>query len=169
MPEHTEALDRMPIGGQTGSRSAGWDGTDRKSPAVRLKPARHRWWVHLGMMVTLVVSLVFETVLTIHIVVGLVFVALALTHVTQRRLTSGRLAAKLLRVRTLGSPVGRMAVADALLAALSLAMLGTGFWDLFDGHPTRIRWHALTGVALAVFLVVHTVRRRKRLRSSRVR
>lgn len=44
-------------------------------------------------------------------------------------------------------------------------MLVSGFWDWFAGHPTKIRWHAITGVVLPV----HTARRRSRLRRSRVR
>ncbi len=48
-------------------------------------------------------------------------------------------------------------------------MLVSGFWDWFAGHPTRIRWHALTGVALAVLLLIRKARRKSRLRRSRVR
>jgi hypothetical protein len=56
-----------------------------------------------------------------------------------------------------------------LLAALTLAMLVAGFLDWFAGHPTRVRWHALTGVALTVMLAIHTIRRRARLRRTTVR
>jgi hypothetical protein len=48
-------------------------------------------------------------------------------------------------------------------------MLASGFWDWSLGHPTRIRYHALVGVGLAVLLLVHSVTRRKRLRTSKVR
>ena len=58
---------------------------------------------------------------------------------------------------------------DALLGAVSLVMLISGFWDWSLGHPTRIRWHAISGVVLSGFLLTHTLRRRKRLRSSQVR
>jgi hypothetical protein len=47
-------------------------------------------------------------------------------------------------------------------------MLLSGFIDLGIGHPTRIRWHAISGVALAIWLVAHTLRRRARLRNSHV-
>jgi len=63
----------------------------------------------------------------------------------------------------------RLAVADALLAAVTVAMLVSGFWDWSLGHPTRIRWHAFAWFLLAPLLVVHTLRRWARLRSSRVR
>jgi hypothetical protein len=127
-----------------------------------------RWLVHLGLVGTTIVSLVFEPlVLAIHIAVGLAFAVLAIAHLVQRRRVSARLLARLSRPgRTLA---GRLALADALLAALAAAMLASGFWDWSVGHPTRIRWHAITGVVLTVLLVVHTARRRSRLRRSKVR
>jgi hypothetical protein len=54
-------------------------------PATRSVGVITRWLVHLGLIVTAAVSLVFETVLTIHIMVGLVFVALVACHLVQRR------------------------------------------------------------------------------------
>ena len=116
-----------------------------------------RWLVHLGLIATLVVSLMFEPlVLAIHIAVGLVFAVLAGLHLAQRRRVSARLLA-------------RLALADLLLAVITAGMLASGFWDWFAGHPTKIRWHAITGVVLAILLVVHTIRRRSRLRRSAVR
>ena len=127
-----------------------------------------RWWVHLGLIATAVVSLAFEPILTIHIAVGLVFVGLVVGHLLQRRRTASKLARRLLRVRTLHRPGGRRAVADSFLAAVTVAMLVSGFWDWSLGHPTRMRWHAVTGVVLGGVLLGHTVRRRSRLRSSNV-
>ena len=114
-------------------------------------------------------SLVFEPVVTVHVVVGLIFVALVVVHLAQRRRVSTRLAARLLRMRTLLGRGGRLAGADALLAAVTLAMVVSGFWDWSLGHPTRIRWHAIAGFVLAAMAVVHTLRRWARLRSSRIR
>ena len=134
------------------------------------KRALLRWLVHLGLIATVVVSLVFEPlVLTIHIAVGLVFTGLVGAHLAQRRRVSARLLSRLARVRALTRPAGRLALADALLAAVSTGMLISGFWDWFAGHPTKIRWHAITGVVLAILLLVHTVRRWSRLRRSKVR
>jgi hypothetical protein len=48
-------------------------------------------------------------------------------------------------------------------------MLVSGYWDWIGGHPTRIRWHAHTGIALEVELVVHALQCRTRLRVSGVR
>ena len=72
-------------------------------------------------------------------------------------------------MRMLNRPVGRLAVSDALLVTVTVVMLVSGFWDWSLGHPTRIRWHAISGVVLSVFLLVHTLRRRRRLRLSQVR
>ena len=129
-----------------------------------------RWLVHLGLIATLVVSLMFEPlVLAIHIAVGQVFAVLAGLHLAQRRRVSASLLARLARVRMLARPSGRLALADLLLAVITAGMLASGFWDWFAGHPTKIRWHAITGVVLAILLVVHTIRRRSRLRRSAVR
>lgn len=133
---------------------------------------RLRWLVHLGLIVTVSVSLAFEPlVLIIHIAVGLVFAMLAGAHLAQRRRVSVRLLTRLARpmARPLGGPAGRLALADALLAVITVGMLVSGFWDWLAGHPTRIRWHAITGVVLAILLLIHTARRWSRLRRSTVR
>jgi hypothetical protein len=128
-----------------------------------------RWLVHLGLIATAAISLVFETVLTIHILLGLVFVVLVVAHLLQRRRVSAALVGRLLRVRGWVRPAGRLALADSLLTALTIGMLASGLWDWRIGHPTRIRWHALSGFALAGYLLVHTLRRRARLRASGIR
>ena len=128
-----------------------------------------RWLVHLGLLSTAIVSLLFEFVLTVHIVVGLTFCALVVAHLAQRRRTSNRLLRRLVRVTSLRQPQGRLALTDLFLSAITLAMLVSGLWDWSIGHPTRVRYHAITGVVLAVVLLVHTWNRRKRIRRSRVR
>jgi hypothetical protein len=138
-------------------------------PVRRPAGAVTRWLVHLGLIVTVSVSLVFEPVLTIHILVGLVFVALVVAHLLQRRRVSATLARRLLRVRGWTLPAGRLALSDALLTALTVVMLASGLWDWRIGHPTKIRWHAISGFVLAGYLLVHTLRRRARLRASGIR
>jgi hypothetical protein len=128
--------------------------------------------VHATLIATATVSLVAEPVLTLHIGLGLAFVAFVafvVVHLLQRRRTSAALLARLTNVRTLGTPGGRLALTDVALTALTLVMLGSGLADWWLGHPTRIRWHAISGVLLGGFLLVHTLRRRGRLRYSRVR
>lgn len=137
--------------------------------SIRVSPRqRRRWLVHLALIVTAIVSLVFEFVLTIHVVVGLVFVGFVVVHLAQRRRATGRLVRHLVRARGRYLGPARLAWADLSLAVLSGAMLLSGLWDWAEGHPTRIRWHALTGVALAALLIVHTLRRRRRLRTSKI-
>ena len=137
---------------------------------TRARRALFRWLVHLGLIGTLVVSLVFEPlVLAIHVAVGLVFAVLTGLHLAQRRRVSASLMARLVRVRIPPGPAGRLAVADLLLTVITTGMLVSGFWDWFAGHPTPIRWHAITGVVLAILLLAHTARRRSRLRRSAVR
>jgi len=128
-----------------------------------------RWLVHVTLIGTAVMSLVLEPILTLHIIFGLVFVFLVACHLVQRRRTSKRLAVGLLKFRNpllLGS---RLALADGFLFVLTLAMTFSGFWDEWAPHHTKIRWHAITGVVLAIYLIVHTLRRRARLRLSQVR
>lgn len=130
---------------------------------------RRRWWVHLVLMLSAGISLVLEPLLTLHIVLGLLFVGFVAAHLVQRRRVSVSLARRFHSMRALLAPSGRLAVTDAALTLLTVAMLASGMWDWLAGHPTRIRWHAITGVLLAGFLLVHTVRRRGRLRASAVR
>ena len=135
-----------------------------------VRRALFRWLVHLGLIGTVIVSLVFEPlVLAIHIAVGLAFAVLAGMHLLQRRRVSASLLRRLARLQALAGPAGRLALADMLLALITAGMLVSGFWDWFAGHPTKIRWHAITGVVLAILLLVHTVRRWSRLRRSKVR
>lgn len=129
----------------------------------------YRWLVHVALIATVTVSLVLEPLLTLHIALGCAFVGLVVVHLVQRRRVSTALARRLRRIPGWGAAAGRLALADAALAVLTAAMFASGLYDWLAGHPTRIRWHALTGVALAGFLVVHTLRRRRRLRRSSVR
>ena len=128
-----------------------------------------RWLVHLGLIGTAVASLVFEPILSLHIALGLGFIALVMAHLSQRRRVSVALIRRLHRVRHVLHASGRLALSDAALAALTVAMFASGIWDWATGRPTKIRWHAITGVILAGYLLVHTVRRWRRLRSSTVR
>lgn len=124
--------------------------------------------MHLALIVAALTSLVFEFVLTVHIVLGLIFIGFVVIHLIQRRRTSSRLARSLWRVRDWSRSPVRLALADLTLTVASVAMLASGFWDWSLGHPTKIRWHALTGFGLAAFLLIHSYRRRRRLRVSRV-
>ena len=125
--------------------------------------------MHLLLIVSALVSLALEPVLALHVIFGLAFVLLVVAHLVQRRRTSANLVRHLVTLKGLRHRRGRLAFADAALFVLTVAMLTSGIWDLALGHPTRVRWHAITGVLLVLFLLAHTLRRRRRLRRSLVR
>lgn len=127
-----------------------------------------RWWIHVALITTTVTSLAIEPILTAHIAIGLAFVVLVGLHLMQRRTVSKHLVGVLPHPCTWRRPVGRLAIADLALTLLTLAMLVSGLWDWLANHPTQIRWHALTGLALTIYLLIHTLRRRVRLRTSQV-
>lgn len=124
--------------------------------------------MHVGLIVTTLTSLAFEPMLGIHIAIGFAFGLPVCAHLAQRSRSSMRLVRQLAHFGQMMDPKGRLALADATLAVLTLAMLASGFLDWSIGHPTRIRWHALTGFGLAAYLLVHTLNRRMRLRTSRI-
>jgi hypothetical protein len=124
--------------------------------------------VHVGLIATAGTSLVLEPVLAIHMLLGLTFVGLVIAHLMQRRRVSTRLLDRLRTHPIPDSKASRLAAADAVLLAMTTVMLASGLWDWFAGHPTRIRWHAISGVLLAGMLLTHAWRRRRRLLGSRI-
>jgi hypothetical protein len=128
-----------------------------------------RWIVHVTLIGSAITSLALEPVLSLHVAFGLLFVLLVGVHLAQRRRISKRLALRLLKIQKLLAPPGRLALADGFLFIMTMAMLISGFWDLWAPHHTKIRWHAITGVVLTIYLAVHTVRRWRRLRFSQIR
>jgi hypothetical protein len=146
--------------------------------------AQSRWLVHLWLVGTFVGSLaalVLTTGLTVHILLGLSFVGLVAVHVGQRRQTSARLLAHLIRVRSWVRPRGRLAWSDLILAFLTMNVLASGLVDWLTGRHTAlplsalglhvhfIGWHGASAIVLLAYLVVHVYRRRRRLRNSAVR
>ena len=141
--------------------------TSERSSQTRRRAVR--WLVHIGLIGSAIVSLVLEPILVLHVIFGVLFVFLVACHLAQRRRISKRLAVRLLKARGLLLPGSRLALADGFLFIVTSAMLISGFWDLWAPHHTKIWWHAITGVVMTVFLIVHTVRRRARLRISNIR
>ena len=145
--------------------------------------ARSRWTVHLALLITITVALVplllfgVSPRVTVHIVVACVFLGLVIVHLAQRRHMLRRLIAQLGRA---GSRVKgrRLAVSDAIFAFLAANVLASGIYDLATGQNTRIPlpgiqlfigWHALSSVLFLGYLITHVIRRRRRLRRSRIR
>ena len=141
--------------------------TSERSSQTRRRAVR--WLVHIGLIGSAIVSLVLEPILVLHVIFGVLFVFLVACHLAQRRRISKRLAVRLLKARGLLLPGSRLALADGFLFIVTSAMLISGFWDLWAPHHTKIRWHAITGVVMTGFLIVHSVRRRARLRISNIR
>ena len=145
--------------------------------------ARSRWAVHLALLITVIVALVPLLLfsvgprVTVHIVIACVFLGLVIVHLAQRRHTLSRLIAQLARA---GSRMKgrRLAVSDAIFAFLAVNVLASGIYDLVAGQNTRIElpglrlfigWHSLSSLLFLGYLIAHVIRRRKRLRRSRIR
>jgi hypothetical protein len=138
-----------------------------------------RWWVHLGLLASLAVSLL--TVLArlgvdLHIIAGLCFALLVGAHLAQRRRTLHALAGNLF-TPAWRTPRGRLAVADGVLAFLAANVMLSGIADWMLRQPVMVgvpgvpplNWHTTTSLLLTLYLIVHIARRRGRLRHSRVR
>jgi hypothetical protein len=146
---------------------------------------RYRWLGHLGLIVSFLAALaalLLRSSITIHIIVGLVFVAFVIVHIAQRRRTTSKLAAQLVHLRSWSKPRGRLGLSDAVLAFLTLNVLVSGVVDWASGRNTPfplreltglpihfIGWHGLSSVVLLCYLLVHVLRRRTRLRRSQIR
>ena len=157
--------------------------TDRTASDAR---TRSRWWVHLALIASVLVALVplllfgVNDRVTIHVVIACFFLALVIVHLGQRRHTLARLTRQL---ATWGSRARqrRMAVSASVLSFLVLNVLASGIWDLANGrsigiigislpgHRLYLAWHRLSSLLLLLYLIVHVIRRRKRLRRSRIR
>jgi hypothetical protein len=159
---------------------------DAEPAPVERRRVRNRWLVHLWLIVTFAaapLSLLFTNrSMTIHIGLAIAFFGLVCVHVAQRRRTTGRLAVQLTRFRSLVTRQGRLAVSDLILVLLTLNVMVSGIVDFLAGQPTPfplrtltglpvpyIGWHTLSMLMLIVYLLVHIMRRRNRLRVSHIR
>jgi hypothetical protein len=142
--------------------------------------ARSRWVVHLGLLSSAAAALATLQLLHVrvayHTVVGLVFVGLVVVHLAQRRRTIVRMAAPIVRARTIVKRRMRLVSSDLVLLFLTLNVLVSGIVDWGRGAPTQLplpapfsRWHLDSGLALVIYLAVHVWRRRKRLQRSTIR
>ena len=157
-------------------------GASLERPADRRTARRSlsRWAVHLGLLCSAAAALgtleLLHVRIAIHTDVGLVFVGLVVVHLAQRRRTLARMAIRIVRARTIAGRGIRLAVSDLLLLFITLNVLVSGVLDWNRGMPIQLpipgpfgRWHAISALALVVYLAVHVWRRRKRLRRSAIR
>jgi len=139
-----------------------------------------RWWVHLGLLASSGAALLIVLARTgtgLHILAGLCFTGLVGAHLIQRRRTVRTLSGDIARPSAWRRRQGRLAVSGAVLAFLALNVVVSGIVDWASPRPVMVglpgmaplNWHTTTGLLLAVYLVVHVVRRRARLRHSRIR
>jgi hypothetical protein len=139
-----------------------------------------RWAIHLGLLCSAAAALgtldLLHVRIAIHTDVGLVFVGLVAVHLAQRPRTLARMGTRVLRARTTAERVIRLAVSDLLLLFITVNVLVSGLLDWNRGVPIQLplpgpfgRWHAISSVALVIYLAVHVWRRRKRLRRSTIR
>jgi hypothetical protein len=150
--------------------------------------ARNRWEVHLALILGLLAAMISAVFLsrkyvghsgtTDHSIIGLVVLALVIVHLTQRRQTVRRLISRLFVRPSLTGRQSRQAESDLILWILTLNAVVSGVADFVVGHtiflsipgPTILqKWHAMSVLVLLVYVIVHVVRRRGRLRSSHIR
>jgi hypothetical protein len=150
--------------------------------------ARNRWLVHLTLILCFLAAVVSAVFLsrkylghsgtTDHSIIGLIVLGLVLVHLTQRRQTVRRLLSRLFGRPTSTNRQLRLATSDMILWLLTLNAMVSGIADFVVGHTIFLsipgpnilqKWHAMSVLVLLVYVIVHVVRRRGRLRTSQIR
>jgi hypothetical protein len=156
------------------------------APKSLSRVEQRRWYVHLGLLLSLAASLLTLITLshsiTAHVIVGVAFMVLLLIHLYQRRRTIASLFKRFAGSSVHAPSSKRLALSDLILALLVANVLLSGIVDGVSHQATQIpilanmgfpaglvQWHRLAALVLVVYIVVHVVRRRKRLRRSRIR
>ena len=115
---------------------------------------------------------------TDHSIIGLLVLALVLVHLTQRRHTVRRFISQLFGRQRSTSHQKRQVASDTILWLLTLNAMVSGVVDFLVGHTIILsipgpnilhKWHAMSVLVLLVYVIVHVIRRRKRLRTSHIR
>ena len=149
--------------------------------------SRNRGLVHLALILGFLGAFVTLAYLTRHYfglwgttdhaIVGFAVLGLVLVHLWQRRRTVRRLISRLGRDHSSRDGQASQALADMILWLLTLNVMVSGSADYVVGHQIYLpipgpyllqRWHAMGVVVLTIYVVVHVVRRRKRLWRSRI-
>ena len=151
----------------------------------RSNAERRRWYVHLGLLACLAASLLTLITLshsiTAHVIFGVLFMVLLCGHLYQRRRTVRSLLSRLVKTKSQVRVSRRVAVSDTILVLLVLNVLISGVVDAVHHQETQlpflsslgypaglVQWHKLAAFILVIYAIVHVVRRRKRLRHSRI-
>jgi hypothetical protein len=136
-----------------------------------------RWWVHIGRIASFGVAalvVVARQGIGVHVLAGVCFAVLVGAHLVQRRRTVRALATSL---PNLTAPRGRLALSDAVLLFLAANAIVSGLVDWMSPAPVMVglpgipplNWHTTTSLLLLVYVVMHVIRRRSRLRHSQIR
>jgi hypothetical protein len=172
----------------------GWSTPRSKGREITTLPAtpkavsageRRRWYVHLTLLFSLAGSLLsliyLSHSITIHVIFGVLFMAMMVFHLFQRRRTIASLLKRLTRRQSRSMKSTRLAISDVILELLVLNVLISGIVDGLHHHATQMpfaavlglppglaQWHKLAAIVLVVYAIVHIIHRRKRLRHSHI-
>lgn len=114
---------------------------------------------------------------TDHAIIGFAVLGFVLVHLWQRRRTVRRLISRLRGNHASTDRHATQAVSDMILWLLTLNVMASGSADYVVGHQVYLpipgpyllqRWHAMGVIVLTIYVIVHVVRRRKRLWRSRI-
>jgi hypothetical protein len=146
---------------------------------------RRRWYVHLALIVSLAGSLLsliyLSHSITMHVIFGVWFMGMLLFHFYQRRRTITSLLKRLIGLQSRTKATTRLIISDIVLELLVLDVLVSGSIDGLNHHATQFpfasalglppglsQWHKLAALVLVVYATFHIIRRRRRLRRSRI-
>lgn len=122
-----------------------------------------RWLVDVSLIVIGVTSVVFEPIsIAIHSIVGLIFVAIVGPHLWDRRRWIRGTFARIRHRRRMPAAQRWNLAQGLVLLLLAVAVTVSGLWDWL-GVPTKIRYHAITGVVLIGVATWHAWTRRRAL------
>lgn len=142
--------------------------------------------VHLALIIGFAASLATAITLskkylghsgtTNHAIISVVVFVILLVHLCQRRHTIARFASQLTGRRG-RSKTSRLALSDTILWLIVANTMVSGIADYVVGHtiflplpgPVVIqKWHGFSAIVLLVYVTVHVLRRRPRLRTSHI-
>lgn len=110
--------------------------------------------------------------------IGLVVLGLVLIHPFQRRPTVRRLLFRQVRIHHASEHRSAQAISDVILWPLIVNAMVSGIADFLNGHTNFLpitgsilfqKWHAMGAIVPVVEVIVHAVRRRRRLLTSLIK
>ena len=158
----------------------------RQGRSLHLSATRQRWVVHVALIVGFAATLATAITLskkylghsgtTNHAIISVAVLVVILAHLYQRRHTIARLTSLWWRRRGQATS-SRLALSDTVLWLIVANTMVSGVADYVVGHtiflpvpgPVVIqKWHGFSAIVLLLYVAVHVVRRRRRLRTSHI-